>query len=104
MLELKGLPQSPEELLGLITKAERSKKYVWTPGRIVIQTAMRTQIESLEWKYRKAIFKQLHDWLEDLTSQGILERRQLRQSIRLGNEIGYNYIPDSPDTQRQLRT
>jgi hypothetical protein len=104
MLELKGLPQSPEELLGLITKAEESKKYVWTPGRIVIETAMRTQIESLKWEYRKAVFKQLHDWLEDLTTQGILERRELRQSIRFGNEIGYNYISDSPDAQSQLQT
>ena len=95
MLEIRGLPQSSEELLGLISKAELSKKYVWTPGRVVKEAAFQAQLAGLRWEHRKEILKRLRDLLEDLASQGILERRQFRQSVRLGNEIAYDYIRHS---------
>ena len=30
------VPQTPRDVLALIIKAERSRKYVWTAGRILI--------------------------------------------------------------------
>jgi hypothetical protein len=99
MLELRGLPQSSNELLSLIMKVEQSKKYVWTPGRVVIEAAVQTQMECLTWKDQKAIFKQLHDLLENLVAQGFLDRRQWRQSIGYGDEIAYDVILDSPLAQ-----
>lgn len=81
-----------EEVLELIVRAERSRKFVWTAGRVLKEAALWTKLEELSYEERKAILKRVGSYLEDLASEGVLERRRELQSIGYGSEIGFDYV------------
>ena len=55
-------------------------------------SALWTKLEELSYEERKAILKRVGSYLEDLASEGVLERRRELQSIGYGNEIGFDYV------------
>lgn len=85
------VPQSSKQVIELIANAERSRKFVWTAGRVVMKSGLRAQVSGLEYDQRKLLLERLAGFLEELASQGFLQRRPLRQSIGYGQEIGYDY-------------
>jgi hypothetical protein len=85
-------PNSCEEVLTVIKDAERHRKFVWTVGRVLRETALWTRLESLPYKERKIVLKRLASFLEDLAQQGVLQRRGDVQSIGYGDEIGFDYV------------
>ena len=42
-------PQSSAQVLDLITKAERSRKFVWTAGRVLKEAALWTRLGELNY-------------------------------------------------------
>ena len=88
-------PQSPEEVLALIVEAEGHRKFVWTAGRVLKEAALWARVEGLTYGERKVVLKRVTSLLEDLATQGILQRRQELQSIGYGNEIGFDYARSS---------
>ena len=84
--------QSSAHVLALIEKIERSRKYVWTAGRIITETALKSRFAQMDWKERKATLKGLTKTLDELSAQGFLVRRPLRQGIGYGSEVAFDYI------------
>ena len=93
-------PQSSEQVLDLIAHAERSRKFVWTAGRVLIVGALCARWEGLNYGERKLALNRLTGFLEDLVDQGILQRRSERQSIGYGSEIGFDYVHSKRCNQR----
>jgi hypothetical protein len=87
-----NFPDSPQEVLSVIVAAERHRKIVWTAGRVLREKALWTHLESLSYHERKAVLSRLVSFLEELAQQGILHRRQERQRIGYGDEIGFDYV------------
>ncbi len=87
-----NFPNSPEEVLAVIADAERHRKFVWTAGRILRETALWTRLEGLQYRERKLVLKRLTIFLEDLAAQGFLRRRSEVQSIGYGDEIAFDYV------------
>jgi hypothetical protein len=83
-----NFPKSSSEVLDVIVNAERHRKFVWTAGRVLRETALWTRLEALPYSERKRLIAVL----EDLATQGVLQRRRDVQSIGYGDEIGFDYI------------
>jgi len=84
-------PQSSKEVLDLIARSERSRKFAWTAGRVLMKGALQAQFSALEYNERKLVLERLNVFLEELASRGILQRRAIRQGIGYGQEIGFDY-------------
>jgi hypothetical protein len=87
-----NFPKSSSEVLDVIVNAERHRKFVWTAGRVLRETALSTRLEALPYSERKRVLKRLIAVLEDLATQGVLQRRRDVQSIGYGDEIGFDYV------------
>jgi hypothetical protein len=85
-------PQTTREVLAVIIAAERSRKYVWTAGRVLIQGALQVQWEELDAIEKKAVLRKIAKLLEELADQSVLEPRPILQSIGYGAEKGFDYI------------
>jgi len=79
-------------VLAVIADAERHRKFVWTPGRVLREAALWTRVESLSYRERKAVLKSLASVLNNLAARGFLKRRAEVQSIGYGDETGYDYV------------
>ena len=95
-------PQSSAQVLDLITKAERSRKFFWTAGRVLKEAALWTRLGELNYDERKRVRRLVTKYLEELAASGILQRRGLRQSVRLDNEVGFDYIHTSPKKNQTI--
>ena len=91
-----NVPDSPDEVLSVITAAERYRKFVWTAGRVLREMALWTAPESLPYPERKAALKRLTGLLENPADQGVLSRRPEVQNIGYGDESGFDYIGSTP--------
>ncbi len=87
-----ALLPSPKQVLDLIVDSERHRKFVWTAGRVLKESALWTRVEGLEYDYRKFVLKRIAGFLEDLAVRGILQRRSEPQSIGYGEEVGFDYV------------
>jgi hypothetical protein len=85
-------PQSAREVLDVIVAAERSRKYVWTAGRVLIQGAFQGLWGMLDPDEKKAILRRLTRLLEELADDGVLAPRPILQSIGYGDEKGFDFI------------
>jgi hypothetical protein len=85
-------PQTSKEVLAVITEAERSRKYVWTAGRVLIQGAFQGAWEELTPKAKKELLRKITSFLEELAGDGALLSRPILQSIGYGEEKGFDYI------------
>ena len=83
----------PERILDLIVRTEEQKKIVWTAGRVLKEAALWKQVEELDYEERRMVLKRVTGLLEDIASQGLLQRRTEPQSIGYGNETGFDYVP-----------
>jgi hypothetical protein len=88
----KRLPNSSSELLDLIKSTERTRRFVWTTGRIIQEVGLKSQLRQVSSEERKCVRQQLKKLLEELCSQGILQRRARRQSVRLDNDVGFDFV------------
>jgi hypothetical protein len=86
------IPDSAEAVQWLISEAERSRAFVWTAGRVLIEKGLTRKFYLLPARERKAILKRLTSYLGELANNGGLERREMRQGIGFGSEIGFNYL------------
>ena len=84
---------SPERVLDLIVRTENHKKLVWTAGRVLKEAALWKRVEDLDYDERRIVLKRVTGFLEELASQGVLQRRAEPQSIGYGNEVGFDYVP-----------
>jgi hypothetical protein len=87
-----ALLPSPKQVLDLIVDSERHRKFVWTAGRVLKESALWTRVEGLEYDDRKFVLKRISGFLEDLAVRGILQRRSEPQSIGYGDEVGFDYV------------
>ena len=87
----KELPNSPEQVLRIISDAERHRKFAWTASRVLKAGGHLTWIAG-RYAERKAVLKRIAGFLEDLAMQGFLSRRSELQSIGYGNEIGFDFV------------
>ncbi len=86
---------SPEQVLDVIIRAEEHRKFVWTAGRVLKEAALWKRVEELGYEERKIVLKRIAGFLEDLASQGVLQRRAEVQSIGYGDEVGFDYVAPS---------
>ncbi|HEX4155089.1 MAG TPA: hypothetical protein VHY48_05710 [Acidobacteriaceae bacterium] len=84
-------PKSAADVLTVIEKIERSKKLVWTAGR-VLEKACQTRFSGLPFEQQKVALRHTTELLETLEAQGILERRSVRQGTLYGQEIGFDFV------------
>lgn len=89
---MKNLPESANEVLNIIVAAERHRKFVWTAGRVLRESALWTQVEAVNFDDRKRVLNRLTEFMDDLAVRGILHRRDEPQSLGYGNEVGFDYI------------
>jgi hypothetical protein len=54
-VKMDRFPSSAEEILDLIVRAERSRRFVWTAGRVIQRCALSTQFRELEFIQRKLV-------------------------------------------------
>ena len=78
---VEAIAPSPEQVLELIVRSEQHRKFVWTAGRVLKEAALWTRVEELGYDERKLVLKRVAGLLEDLASQGILQRRSELQGI-----------------------
>ncbi|WP_158789407.1 hypothetical protein [Granulicella sp. L46] len=86
------LPQTAREVKTIIVKAERSRKYVWTAGRVLIEGGCAQLWKDADARDKKEMLKRITALLENLASEGILARRPLLQGIGYGQEKGFDFI------------
>jgi hypothetical protein len=79
--------------LALIVKAERSRKYVWTAGRVLIEGGLEQLWSNADARHKKKVLKSITELLEALASEGILAPRTELQSIGYGHEKGFDFVP-----------
>jgi hypothetical protein len=87
------VPQTPRDVLTVIVKSERSRKYVWTAGRVLIESGLEQLWYDADAKDKKRVLKSITELLEALASEGILTPRVERQSIGYGHEKGFDFVP-----------
>ena len=85
-------PRILPDVLSVIHEAERSRKYVWTAGRILIEAGLEEAWSNTTAKDKKQILRRITKLLEALSSNGILVRRKELQSIGYGHEKGFDYV------------
>ncbi|WP_348265177.1 hypothetical protein P8935_11685 [Telmatobacter sp. DSM 110680] len=85
-------PQTAKEMLAVIVAAERSRKYVWTAGRVLIESGCVGRWQALDSNAKKTLLKSLTKLLEELSDQGALALRPDLQGIGFGQEKGFDYI------------
>jgi hypothetical protein len=90
-------PNTSSEVLAVITAAERSRKYVWTAGRVLIETALVGNWKELDHKQRKVVLRHITKLLNGLVAKGSLVRRPDLQSIGFGREKAFDFILVSLD-------
>ncbi len=89
------LSKSAEDVVALITKSEKYRKYVWTAGRIIKRLGVETHVCSLPVAERSAILRHFRRLLRELDATGIVRKRREIQSIGFGDESGYDYVNGS---------
>lgn len=87
-----GFPQTAQEVLTVILLAERSRKYVWTAGRVLIESGLSGRWRKLGSSEKKTVLKDIAKLLESLAAEGVLEIRPYRQGIGYGAEKGFNFV------------
>ena len=85
-------PQTKKDVLTVILEAERSRKYVWTASRVLIQGGFVGRWEALDSDEKKALLRNLTKLLEALADDGVLELRPDLQGIGFGPEKEFDYI------------
>ena len=93
---------SESEILDLITEKERSKKYVWTAGRVLMASGLVGDWQELDSANKKSLLKDMSKMLEKLEDKGVLLRRDIPQSIGFGNEIGFDFIPEGTPSNKPI--
>ena len=83
----KRLPQSPEQVLDLISGAERHRKFVWTASRVLKEGGLLSSIGGVSYSERRAVLKRITSFLEDLAARGILHRRAEFRASVLGTRL-----------------
>jgi hypothetical protein len=83
---------TPIAVLDLISKAERSRRLVWTAGMVLKRAALVSDWKELNHSDRQRVLHSITGMLEDLAARGVLERRPIRQTIGFGEEVGFDYI------------
>jgi len=86
------LPASAEQVLDIIIAAERRRRFVWTAGRVLRESALWGPVDEMSFDDRKAVLRRLGGFLENLAARGFLQRRDEPQSIGYGDESGFDYI------------
>jgi RNase P/RNase MRP subunit p29 len=90
------LPQSAEQVLGIIVAAEKHRKFVWTAGRVLKESALWTRVEAMDFERRKVVLKRLTVFLEELAARacysGVTNRRALVSGARSGS---ITFVQDS---------
>lgn len=89
---MSGFPQTPGDVLAVIQKAERSRKYVWTAGRVVMEGGLNQFWSDADAKHKKQMLKRITGFLEVLASEDILARRPVLQGIGYGQEKAFDFI------------
>lgn len=87
-----SFPQTTRDLLAVILEAERSRKYVWTAGRVLIEGGFKGRWEELNANEKKTILRCLTKLLEALSDDGVPAPRPDLQSIGFGQEKGFDYL------------
>jgi hypothetical protein len=87
----KPLPQSAEQVLTVISDAERHRKFVWTASRVLKEGGLLSSVDGVGYRERRATLKRIAGFLEELSAQRILHQRAEFQSIGFGDEIGFDY-------------
>lgn len=85
------LPSTPQELLHIIRVAERSRKYVWTATRVLIEAAHERNWVELDHRQCKAASQGITDLLESLANEGVLRRRPVLHSVGFGYEKAVDF-------------
>ncbi len=85
------LPNSSEQVLKIISSAERHRKFAWTASRVLKEGGQLGRIAG-RYEERKIVLKRIAGFLEDLEVQGFLLRREELQSIGYGQEMGFDFV------------
>ena len=80
-------------IFDLIVQAEKHKQVVWTAGRVLREAALWKRVRGLDYDERKIVLKRITGILDEFALKGHLQRRNERQTIGYGSEIGFDYIP-----------
>ena len=86
------LSKSIDDVVALITKSEKHRKYVWTAGRIIKRLGVETHVRSLSVTESSAILRHFRGLLRELDASGVVRKRREIQSIGFGDEPGYDYV------------
>jgi hypothetical protein len=84
---------SSKQVFNLILQVEKHKKVVWTAGRVLMEAALEKRVRGLDYDERKIVLKRITDILDEFALKGHLQRRNERQGIGYGSEIGFDYVP-----------
>lgn len=87
-----SFPQTTKEVLAVILAAERSRKYVWTASRVIIEGGFVGSWKTLDSKEKKTILKSVTKHLGTLSATGVLVPRPDLQNIGFGQEKGFDYV------------
>lgn len=87
-----AFPRTTKDVLAVILAAERSRKYIWTAGRVLIEAGFVGRWNALDSNEKKTILKSLTKHLGALSEEGVLVARPDVQSIGFGQEKGFEYI------------
>lgn len=98
----KPLPQSPEQVLDLISDAERHRKFVWTASRVLKEGEFLSSISGVSYSERRAVLKRITGFLGDLAARSILHQRAEFQSVGFGDEIGFDYVESVKHRRSEL--
>jgi hypothetical protein len=78
------------QVLALIVPSESHRKFVWTAGRVLQESALWTRIAELNYEERKLVLKRLTTHLNNLAADGVLQQRTELHNLGYGAEIGFD--------------
>lgn len=87
-----GFPQTSRDVLSVIEAAERSRRFAWTAGRVLIEGALQSRWAELNPPEKKAVLSDLTDLMKELETEGLLTRRPELQSTLYGQEKAFDYV------------
>jgi hypothetical protein len=96
----KDIPSSPDQLLDLIAESERHRKFVWTASRVLKEGGLLGRISDT-YSERRLVLVRITEFLEELATRGLLQRREEFQSIGYGNESGFDYVGSISRNQKE---
>ena len=89
---MSDFPQTTSDVLAVIHKAECSRKYAWTAGRVLIEGGLAQLWSDADAKHKKQMLKKITGLLEVLASESILARRSELQGIGYGQEKAFDFV------------